>query len=293
MLLLLTIILGQTSGTDTAQPDNVPFLDAPGVVDLSSVVARVGPEILTLRDYYVLRNFFISSGWGEDITAGEIIDAWIEQEIVYQEALRMGLDREDTLRFLLDALQFQYDIERKNLVFQAWVEAKASQIEVSENEIKQFFRKHKDDFLHEVKLSQIVLTDASQAAFVHRQLTSGADFYQTAIEFTLDTLKGEPTAYLPRGAPYFPSYDIEDSVFALGPGEFTSPLIISQGIIVIFRLEDKAKVRRDVSLDDVRPYVEYRLRYERSEQVLLDELTSLREQASPYIEVHVDNVVED
>ena len=67
----------------------------------TSVVARVGDATLTVEQ---VQNR-VAPGLGEEETAAqrrEFVDKWIEQQLVYQEALSQGLDENARVQQLLD-----------------------------------------------------------------------------------------------------------------------------------------------------------------------------------------------
>lgn len=285
LFLALPLFLGGV-GAVLAQP--VPAAGQSGGMP-GPVVARVGSSVLTLEDYLLLSELYSGEGQTQ-LNPQDIVDAWIDQEIIFREAQRIGLDTVDTVGMMLRRLEFAYELQRRNLLFQAWVTDQAGKIEITKRDMQRFFRDHKDDFLSEVKVAQIVVSDPMLAAYIYQKLLQGADFKSLARQYTLDTLKGESTPFLPLGSGYFLSFANEDAVFSLKPGQFTLPLETSEGVSVIFKLEEKFKVRKDVSYDEVEPYIEAKLRYQRSEELLSATLDSLRAAAQGGIQFHPENL---
>lgn len=265
-----------------AQPDSLSSQPS------RRIVARVGSEVLTVNQYYLLRENYLMSGGGE-VSATQIIDAWIEQELICQEAKEAGLDKVPQVRMELEKLRFIQTMEQKNLLVQAWIESQTQDIDVPQKDIKVFFRSHKGDFLHEVKVSQIIVSDSMLASDIFRKLRQGVDFTGLAQTYTLDTLKGSPTPFMPYD--YFP-FHIADSVFGLEPGNFTSPLPLSGEIFVIYQLHDKVKVRRDITLEDVYQYIRERLAYQLSEQVLTRRFEGLKAESGDKVEIHLENLMD-
>ncbi|MEA3310614.1 MAG: peptidyl-prolyl cis-trans isomerase, partial [candidate division WOR-3 bacterium] len=255
----------------------------------TKIVARVGSSKLTLEDYQTLVTLYVPPESRNQVDPMEIINAWIEQEIVYREAKRMGLEKKDTVRVALDQLKFAYGMNRKQLLTQAWLAEASKNITVPQGELMAYFDAHKEEFLYEVKVSQIVVADPGVASQIHQQLKGGADFRTLAEQHTLDPLKGEPSSYIPRGSGLL-TLAMEDAVFALDPGEFTEPFITPQGLTMIFKLLDKRKVRNQIAFDEVASYLQAMLSNERAERSVLQKVDSLRNAAQSEIEIRVENL---
>lgn len=254
------------------------------------IIARVGSSKLTLDDYQTMVALYVPPENQGQFDPMEIINAWIEQEIVYQQAKKMGLERNDTVRMALDQLKFAYELNRKQLLTQAWLSEEAKNIAVSSDELRTYFNAHKEEFLYEVKISQIVVADPVAAAQIHQQLKQGADFGKLAEQYTLDPLRGEPSTFLPRGSGMF-TLAMEDAIFTLAPGEFTEPFITAQGLTMIFKLADKRKVRKDVAFEEVGAYLEAMILNERGETAISLKLDSLKSAAQSDIEIHMENLL--
>ena len=255
----------------------------------AKIVARVGSSKLTLQDYQTLVTLYVPPENRNQVDPMEIISVWIEQEIVYRQAKRMGLEKRDTVRAALDQLRFAYEINRKQVLTQAWLSEASKNITVSQDKLRGYFNAHKEEFLYEVKVSQIVVSDPIVATQIHQQLKGGSDFLKLAEQHTLDPLKGEPSSYIPRGSGLL-TLAMEDAVFALGPGEFTEPLFTPQGLSMIFKLIDKRKVRKDIEFKEVASYLQAMLSNERAEQVIAQKVDSLKNAAQSEIEIRIENL---
>jgi parvulin-like peptidyl-prolyl isomerase len=256
----------------------------------TKIVARVGSSKLTLEDYQTLMTLYVPPENWNQVDPMEIINAWIEQEIVYQQAKRMGLEKKDTVRMALDQLKFSYELNRKQLLTQAWLSEVSKDIAIPQDELRTYFNAHKEEFLYEIKVSQIVVADPIVATQIHQQLMQGADFRKLAQQYTLDQLKGEPSSYLPRGSGLF-TLAMEDAIFALSPGEFTEPFITPQGLTMIFKLVDKMKVRKDIAFEEVAGYLQAMVLNERAEMIVSVKLDSLKNAAQSDIEIRLENLL--
>ncbi|MBN2378235.1 peptidyl-prolyl cis-trans isomerase [candidate division WOR-3 bacterium] len=254
-----------------------------GGEDAKVVVARVGSEKLTLKEYKDLVGPY-AIGQVEPLS---VINPWVQQEIIYQLAKEEGLDKRDTVRMALDQLKLQYEYARKQILQQAWMNEEAKNVTVTPQEAQAYFKNHKDEFLYDVKVSQILVTDPTQVNGIYQQLEMGEDFKELAQLYTQDALKGEPSGFISRGSGQF-TLPMEEAIFSLKPGEYTEPIITPDGAAFIFKLVDKVKVRKDMAYTDVAEYLELMLRYEKAQKVILDKVDSLMTVAREKSEIEIN-----
>lgn len=252
-------------------------------------VARVGSTYLTVDDYQNLKGLLVSP-YEDPRTINpkeRVIDPWIEQEVLYQEALHVGLEDNDTVKMAMDQLTFMFELQQRDLLVQAWLEKEMLNVAVNPDEVRAYYDTHKEDFTHEVKLTQIILSDPGTAANVYAQLQSGGNFRELARQYTLDSLRGQPTGYLP-----YLLVPAADEVFALERGQYTAPIDLGQGLTAFFKLEDKRKVRADVPYQEFEFYIYNLLMQERSQTVILQKVDSIKQNAQEkgLIEVRMENI---
>ncbi|MBD3285867.1 hypothetical protein GF359_05270 [candidate division WOR-3 bacterium] len=242
--------------------------------DSKVVVARVGSSKLTLAEYKAIAGSYQQG----QIEPMEIIEPWIQQELIYQEAVEIGLDKDDSVQMMLNQLEIQYEFSRKQVLQNFWVRKETEKIVVTPQEVEAYFNKHKDEFLYDVKVSQIMVYDPMTAQTIYQQLEGGAGFKKLAEQYTQDPLKGDPSDFVSRGSGQL-TLPMEDAIFALEPGEYSKPVITAEGPTFIFKLVDKVKVRKDVSYSDYAGYIEAMLRYERAQTELMNKLDSMMNSA--------------
>lgn len=88
----------------------------------------------------------VPSGFYDRLTAehkANIVDEWIRKELLYQEALREGIDREPKIQYLLD------NTERELLSNELLERQLANVPEPTESELKDFYQANKDLFVLE------------------------------------------------------------------------------------------------------------------------------------------------
>jgi len=248
------------------QPKSVPAFPGP-------VLASVNGDKLTAPELDSL------SPAGFDITREnlpKILDKWVSNALMYQEALRRGIDKESQVQARLRRLERDYLVNEL-------LDRLTTDLKVGQDQQRQYFNQHKDEFSYEVKITRIVTADSLMAAQTLAELRAGADFTKLAKERSQDlTLEaGQESRYFARnvGDPRMGGDPaVAEAVFALSPGQI-SDVVPSQEGYQIIRLADKKKVKADVSFAEVKDEIQAILSYRRS-QVLVDSvLTALREKA--------------
>lgn len=146
------------------------------------VVARVGDAALTVAQ---VQNR-VAPGLGPAETAAqrrEFVDKWIEEQLVYQEALAQGLDENARVQQLLD------EARRDVLVASFLNREFEAQVEISEFEITDYFATHAQEFTRtedEIRAQHILLNSQRHANKLRQQLVQGDSFEDAALEHSLD-----------------------------------------------------------------------------------------------------------
>lgn len=208
------------------------------------MVARVGTTKLTKPE--------LNAQLPEDFTVTQenlpfILDKWINSELLYQEAERQGIAKDEKIKIQAEQLAKEY-------IVNAFLKEEAAKIKVPSSDLSAYFNKHKDDFMSEVKIRRIVLSSPELAQTTLTELKQGADFAKLATERSIEQTqnKGEASRFFSRGTAE-PS--LEEAIFTLKPGEFSNILETSEGYQII-QLVEKRKVKKDVSFTDVADYIE-------------------------------------
>ena len=146
------------------------------------VVAHVGDAALTVAQ---VQNR-VAPGLGPAETAAqrrEFVDKWIEEQLVYQEALAQGLDENARVQQLLD------EARRDVLVASFLNREFEAQVEISEFEITDYFATHSQKFTRtedEIRAQHILLSSQRHANALRQKLVQGDSFEDAALEHSLD-----------------------------------------------------------------------------------------------------------
>jgi peptidyl-prolyl cis-trans isomerase C len=203
----------------------------------------------------------------------KILDKWVSNTLMYQEALRRGIDKEPAVQQHLDRLERDYLVNEL-------LDRLTSAAKVPQDQLISYFNQHRDEFAYEVKIMRIVVPDSAVAAMTLAEIRSGGDFAKLAKERSQDMLLpgGQESKYFSRGigdprAGGDPT--VEEAIFALAPGQVSDVIASPEGYQLI-KLIDKKKTKADVSFAEAKDYIEAILSYRQSQTMVDSVLTALR-----------------
>ena len=111
------------------------------------------------------------------------VQQWIETELIYQNALKLGMD--------LDK-DFRYELEKakKQLLVRKYLDrALMDEVQVTDEEILQYYEENKKNFItinDEIRALQILVATREEANTARQRLNSGEDFVKVAEDISLD-----------------------------------------------------------------------------------------------------------
>ncbi len=241
--------------------------------DLNATIATVGDRKVTLGDlehevkrYKTL--FKITDDRGSEqgeMLRKAILTRLMDNLVLEVEADRMGIAVSDSdLETEVSSLLGKYDAARLGLIltendmsYDEWVKALKkrirtrkltvreidSKIPVSEEEIKEYFKKHSTRFLWpmRVRALQIMVGDEAKAEKIRKRLMNKADFATIAKETSQspDAASGGDLGYFSRGQ--MPP-EFEEAVFNLKENEISEVIKSIYGFH-IFKVIKKKKLR--------------------------------------------------
>ena len=133
------------------------------------VVARVGQRVLTLDDLYKS----IPPEYSDFITREQMINyvkQWIDNEILYQEALRQKIDKEEAIKERLRRMK--QDLLCAEMINRNSISSQ--NIQISDDMIQNYYNENKSKFVRDknaARYVQIVVEDATTAWNVRTQAT--------------------------------------------------------------------------------------------------------------------------
>lgn len=166
----------------------------------------------------------------------EYLDTYINQNVLYQEALKRGIDRREEIAEKTENY-------KKQLLAQTLGQEILKNIEVSESEILEYYERNKKD-LEEIAISEVFIKidpgkgvlrgDARIIAeTVSERAKAGDKFEDLAVRFSDDTeskKRGGRVGYINRGQ--LPP-GIDERIFEMKEGEISEPLEVEDGFYII------------------------------------------------------------
>ena len=243
-------------------------------------VARIGSKAITEADMQSrLQEMppFMKQQLSTPDGRKRLLDALVEEELVYRDATAMGLDKSE---------EYSKELERtrRDLLIRAYydkvVEAKAVP---SDAEVEQYYNSNKSEFMvpEGVTARHILVKTKEEAAQLRKGLDKGADFAQEAGKYSLDAsskssggLIGGP---IQRGANVkglgaMP--ELVAAAFELEEGQMSQPIKTSKGYDIL-RVE-KRTPETTKSLEEARNDIVSKLTYSKRKTVRDETINSLK-----------------
>jgi hypothetical protein len=208
--------------------------------DGEEVIAEVNGSKLSLQDLYAeIPEDYFDSITGEQ--RDQFIERWINAEVLYQEALRRGLQREPSIREKIRSAE-------KNILIADLIQRELlTRVTVPDEEAHEYYQAHIDEFTRkseEVRASQILVPTLEEANRLRSRITEGADFAQLARDHSVD-----PSARQGGDLGYFSKEDVlsevATAVFSAAQGTLTKPIKTEFGyhILLVTGVERIGSVR--------------------------------------------------
>jgi len=242
------------------------------------VLARVSDAVLTLQGFHAeIPVEYIMSLTPEQKMG--FVDRWINTELVYQEAVKQGLDKEEKIAERLRQVQ-------KELLANEFLQREmAGKAAVSNEELEDYFKRHESEFNTEIKIAHILTASPDTARALVARIREGAEFSALAKKYSLDPSgeAGGVTDYIRRGdmasAPEF-----EDAAFALDkPGQLSNIVQSGYGYHIV-KLVSRRRLTKAVRLEDVSDQIRDGLLIKKQKEVFENLIAELRSRTN--VEVH-------
>ncbi len=236
-------------------------------------VARVNDEYLTIE--MILERLDDSYGMNE-VMVREYVNQWLTSEMLFQEARRRGLDRDDRV------LQPLRDV-RRHLAINALLEEEVYSYnypEITTGHIEAYFEEHKDEFTADapvVEISYVLFAQRNTATTFRNAVVRGTDWETELENILMNDSQAEDVIEIGEQS-YFRERDIYPpevwrAARQLGAGGVSFPVSTPEGFYIV-RHHHTIQTGSPYPIDYVSNEIQERLvieqRQERYEQVLLD-----------------------
>ena len=263
---------------------------APG--DESAPIAELDGRTISLAEFQPVLERHASDGVSSDAVKSRLLDQFLDDQVLLQEAIRRGIqvDDQEVERMVAgsgrEAATGYRDEVRATLRVQRLLRlilAEASSITSQEEE--EYYQQHAEQFHASARVAvrQILLDDAAVAAEVHGMVIQEPErFAKIAAERSTSPDRGGSLTYA------FDALPTEISAVLEGMKEGTiSPVIETKGRHWIFLVE-AVHEERNLTLDEARPEIRNRLREEKGNGAMAQLLVSLKGKLG--LQVHEENL---
>ncbi|MDO9055641.1 MAG: peptidylprolyl isomerase [Sulfuricurvum sp.] len=211
-----------------------------------------------------------------------IIEGMIAQELVYDDAQRIGILDSKEYKQELEALVARLKVQ---LATKIWEQEQFEAIKVDAKEVKAYFDANPNEFIDKEKIHarHILLRSRAEAQAIIATLRPlrGEKLKQEFIaqakikSIGASAAKGGDLGHFPRGQ-MVPSFN--DAAFAMKKGSISSVPVQSQFGYHIIYIEEK-KPAKKLGFESVKSFIEQRIKMDKFKEAMENKMGSLREKA--------------
>jgi peptidyl-prolyl cis-trans isomerase C len=197
----------------------------------------------------------------------KLVDELVMHELMYSDAVERGLDNDEEFLAVIENM-------KKSMLQQYSLRKMFNEITVSDEEIKDYYEKHKDTFITEdmVKASHILVDSEEKAYEILEDITDGMSFEEAASQHSSCPSKqaGGALGEFGRGQMV---QEFEDVAFSMQKGEISAPIKTQFGYHIIKVTDHTPK--RNASLEEVYQDIKDSCFMEKQEKVYADKKAEL------------------
>ena len=238
------------------------------------IIARVGETVLT-KD--AMKKEIGWEGMRPE-QESEFVDRWVNRELLFQEAKRLGLDRDAELGWQLELVKQEYLINK--LLEQTF----AKKIKITDDEVKSYYEKNGDTFKvteDEVRALHILTKTKAEAELALKEIRAGKPFAEVAKEHSVGIFRKKG-----GDMGFFKKKDVIPEVarfaFRLPEGKVSPVFHSSYGyhILKVVKRRRKGEIK---DLSDVRDEILQSLRVSKERSIYYDLLFQLQNKTKVYV----------
>lgn len=245
-----------------------------------TVIARVNKSVFTLEELNEQIPPYLSVPADRKKA---FVDEWINTELVYEEAIRKGTDKDEGVKKKMELLIKQY---LANELLSKRLEGEG---DVSDFEVKEYFQEHERDFNSQIKIAHILLSTEAEARKILEKLKDREDFITLARTFSQDSITATNGGLLPRYFKFgemFDTPEFETGAFGIGKIGGLSDVVKTDYGYHIIKLIDRKPTKEKITLEDVGMQIKQYLITNKQKNVMDTWLDSLKTNAD--IETHYE-----
>lgn len=250
----------------------------------SIVVARVGNNQLTRE---TVQHGMIREGLDTE-RENEFVERWVDRELLYQEAKRLGLDKSEEVRSDLEMIEKEYLINK--LIERTF----GVEISITDEEVTAYYEQNKDLFLinqDEVRILHLITENKSDADLALKEIQAGKSFEEVAESRSngLFSDRGGDMGYIHRDD-VIPEIARRAFRYQIG---YISPVFRSPYGYHIIKIMDKQKKGEYRGIEEVREEILQRVRIEKERTTYYDLLFRLRNKTEVYVSGPKEKTISD
>jgi parvulin-like peptidyl-prolyl isomerase len=246
-------------------------------------IAKVGNVQITQADFErELKNL---PNFAQKIFEGnegkeKFLNELIKRELLYQEALKKGLDKNTEYKKKVE------EFKKITLISQLLETEITSKSDVTDQDVKDYYEKHKEDFspFLEARVSLIRVKTEEEANKIRERLIKGEDFAKIAKSSSIDqgsAKNGGDLGYLSRNQL---TPELETVVSRLNTGEISEPIKVQNGYDII-KITDK-KLGKQIEFEKVKNLIKQHLSAEKQKDAFDSYIENLKK--SYKVEINKD-----
>lgn len=199
----------------------------------------------------------------------QLIEQLILEEMLYSDAKENNLDNEKEYQTALEQL-------KKSLLAQYSVSKLMSNIDVSEDEAKEFYNSNKNLFRSSetVVASHILVDSLEKAEEIAKEINAGLDFAEAAQKYSSCPSKASG-GNLGRFGKGQMVVEFEDAVFSMNVGEISAPVKTQFGYHLI-QLNEKNDAK-DLTFDEAKQDIINKLKFDKQSKTYTEKQNELKE----------------
>lgn len=236
-------------------------------------LAVVNDRMLTKRTV----GFLVDSLYLNNESLEQVVQNWVEMELLTQAALSEGLEAKDEFAV-------RNDFNTRKLLAAEYLKEKMKELNtsVSKEEIEDYFNKHKSEFVlnYDIyKVNQLITTNLTKAIDLRNTTLSQLDFSKSVrVTFKPEEIIDERYGIYLKEFDEMP-FELANVIKTLVPGEITYPINIGNGEYLITQLVDKYNNGDEPQIEFVKELIEERIIFERQRKYYQDLITKLAQEA--------------
>jgi parvulin-like peptidyl-prolyl isomerase len=240
--------------------------------DEGIVLAKVGDEVLTQTElFYTIPDQYESQMSAEDY--GKAVETWINTEVLYQNAIKIGLDKDPEVKALIK-------FGTKETIANKFIEEQLVQsIYISPEDVDTIYSRQKEKYKLEqdrLRASHILLPTKEEADAVYNRLKGGGDFAVLAADYSLDRQSSANGGDIGYFTEEVMEPEFYKAAVKLKVGSFSKPVKTTYGFHII-KLTEKQFAGEAIDSLEVKQHIYDQLysdQHTAAFQMMLDSLRS-------------------